>query len=99
MGFDAVTPGYLHTNQMYVVRLISGLSVRRVNGHVVGNKKVLQERSSQPSWPQVLRTQPRGGERSVDRGIGGPGDLYPAIRTDISQSFPAAEGRKNGKRA
>src|SRR5262249_44577846 len=35
----------------------------------------LQERrTANPSWPRVLRAASRGGARSVDRGIGGPGD-------------------------
>jgi hypothetical protein len=43
------------------------------NRHVVGNERVLQERSSEPSWPRVLRWSSRGGHRSVNRGISGLG--------------------------
>ena len=44
-----------------------------INRHVVGNERVLQERSSEPSWPRVLRRSSRGGRRSVDRGLSGLG--------------------------
>ncbi len=43
------------------------------NRHVVGNERVLQERSSEPSCPRVLRGSSRGGRRSVNRGISGQG--------------------------
>src|SRR6266851_819763 len=32
------------------------------------NERVTQERNSDPSWPRVMRGQPQGYHRSVDRG-------------------------------
>ena len=45
-----------------------------INRHVVGDERALQERRvANPSWPRVLGGASRGVNRSVDRGIGGPG--------------------------
>jgi hypothetical protein len=44
------------------------LSASVKNRRGVVNERVIQERRSEPSWPRVMRGQPRGCHRSVDRG-------------------------------
>src|ERR1017187_1411065 len=39
-----------------------------INRRGAVNERVIRERSSDPSWPRVMRGQPRGCHRSVDRG-------------------------------
>jgi hypothetical protein len=45
-----------------------------INRHVVGDERALRKRSSDSIPTSVLRGTSRGVWRSVDRGIGGPGN-------------------------
>ena len=74
---------------------MGGWQCAGINRHVVGNERVLRERSSKPSWPRVLRLWSRGGSRSVNRGIGGLGIELRKTQTGMPTLLPEREGETN----
>jgi hypothetical protein len=55
-------------------RATQGCECAGMNRHVVGDERALQKRSSDSILTLILRGASRGVRRSVERGIGGPGD-------------------------
>jgi hypothetical protein len=56
------------------IRATQGCECAGMNRHVVGDERALQKRSSDSTLTLILRSASRGVRRSVERGIGGPGD-------------------------